>query len=72
MSDRSLTKEEIKGCGAGKGADCCLYISAGKDGILCERGTAFGDVLKWRRHQMVAQRDPTEPRPECQIFREIN
>ena len=54
-------------CGAGHGALCCKYLIAGPGGPECGR---FG-ALRWAiifKRDMVAQRDPTAPYPQCQLI----
>ncbi|MGI9295983.1 MAG: hypothetical protein ACR2PS_18525 [Pseudomonadales bacterium] len=51
-------------CGGGKGANCCVFLTAGPDGLCCER---FSE-LRWSlflNNDMTAQRKPTKPYPGC-------
>lgn len=52
-------------CGAGRGADCCIFLTAGPTGLSCER---FGG-LRWRllfqKSSMSAQREPLAFYPHC-------
>jgi len=58
----------FKRCGIGKGADCCIFLIVGRNGFECARDTSGHDTLVLRKHQgMVAQREPTEPFPGCQL-----
>ncbi len=59
---------DVRRCGAGKGADCCIFITVGKDGPCCERFTSMRDTLILKTRDMTAQRNPTEPYPECMKF----
>jgi hypothetical protein len=54
-------------CGAGLGAECCIFLTAGKDGFCCER---YGDLrftLIFKKSDMTAKREPLAPFPQCQI-----
>ena len=53
-------------CGAGKGAECCIFITAGPTGFECERFTGLRDSLIFKT--MRAERDPKEPYPLCMKF----
>jgi hypothetical protein len=56
---------DIIRCGAGKGADSCIYLVANPDGFVCER---YGN-LRWalKSRKMSAQRKPVEPYPDCML-----
>jgi hypothetical protein len=57
---------DLKMCGAGRGAECCIFLSVGGDDVHCER---FGDLRnRLIFSTMSAKRDPVEPFPACQIF----
>ena len=47
-------------CKVGQGSECCRYITAGAEGIQCEKGTAFGTIIDGRVANMVAQSDNCE------------
>lgn len=51
-------------CGAGKEAACCIFITAGVKGFVCERHTDMRHSLIFR--SMSAKRHPVKPFPECQ------
>jgi hypothetical protein len=51
-------------CGAGKGAECCRFLTVG-EGPECERFGPSRMTLIMRK--MRAQRDPAEPFPQCQL-----
>ena len=53
-------------CGAGKGAECCIFVTAGTTGFECERFTGLRDTLIFRT--MTAKRNPEEPYPLCMKF----
>jgi len=53
-------------CGAGREADCCIFITVGTDGPCCERFTVIRDDLIFKT--MHAARNPEEPYPECMKF----
>ena len=53
-------------CGAGRGRECCIFLTAGPDGFKCERFTDLRDTLIFRT--MTAERNPEEPYPLCMKF----
>lgn len=53
-------------CGAGRGADCCIFLTMGPNGPCCERFGSMRCTLIFRT--MAAKRDPATPFPECMIF----
>ena len=53
-------------CGAGKGADCCVFLTCGADGFSCERFSSMRDTLLFKT--MNAKRNPSEPYPNCMVF----
>ena len=57
-----------KKCGAGKGVDCCIFMTVGANGFECERFSALRNTLIFKKEQMVAKREPTELYPGCQIY----
>jgi len=54
-----------KKCGAGRGEDCCIFLTGGSNGFICER---FGS-LRWSLifRTMNAKREPSELYPRCQF-----
>lgn len=54
---------EPKACGAGKGDDCCVFLTVGANGFECERHSSLRWSLVFK--DMSAKRDPTEPFPQC-------
>jgi len=59
---------DLQRCGAGKGADCCIFLASGPEGVSCQR---FGELrydIIFRKEKMNAKREPTEPFPGCQLF----
>jgi hypothetical protein len=60
--------ENPAACGMGLGAECCAYMGAGVDGIMCMRETSLGPMLKEKAQagSISAQRLPERPYPECQ------
>ena len=52
-------------CGAGRGADCCIFLTMGPGGPCCERFSSMRNTLIFKK--MSAKRDPPEPFPECMI-----
>ena len=65
MKDEAVV--DFKRCGAGKGADCCIFLIAGRNGFECARDGSLYFTLVSRKTQMTAQREPTEPFPACQL-----
>ena len=78
MEDCSLAHPvpvpEPHACGAGRGAECCAFLTASSNGFECERNAPLDFTLRERaeRKEMNAQRIPPEGQqwPECMIFRE--
>lgn len=66
MQPDSAIKAEPKKCGAGKGAECCIFLMCGPKGFECAR---FGSLHAYlaARTDMHAKRNPTAPFPTCQI-----
>lgn len=54
---------DLQKCGAGKGADCCIFLTAGAGGACCERFSSLRDSLICK--DMTAKRQPTELWPDC-------
>ncbi len=52
-------------CGAGREAECCIFLTVGPNGFVCERFTS----LRWDLvlKKMSAERHPPEPYPACMI-----
>lgn len=59
-------KADLAKCGAGKGADCCIYMTASGSGFSCERFSYVRYSLIFAKSRMTAQRDPVVAYPECQ------
>lgn len=57
---------DMEKCGAGKGEECCIFLTVGGDGPCCERFTSMRDALIFK--DMNAKRNPKEPYPECMKF----
>lgn len=57
-------KPEYSGCGAGKGADCCIYLVMGFGGFECQRFGPLRNSLMFKSG-MKAQRVPEEVYPDC-------
>ena len=57
---------DLETCGAGKGDDCCIFITVGAEGPTCERFTSLRDNLIFKT--MNAKRHPEEPYPRCMKF----
>lgn len=55
---------EFKGCGGGKREKCCKFLTAGPNGLDCERFSSLRNTLIFK-NGMSAQRQPSEPYPEC-------
>jgi hypothetical protein len=65
VSEKKPIPDPIK-CGAGRGSDCCIFLSFGSNGFECERFSSLRDNLIFKT--MVAKRHPKEPYPVCMIF----
>ena len=59
--------DDPKKCGAGRGAECCIFLVAGKNGFQCQRYGEMRYSLISRKRKMIAQREPTELYPKCQL-----
>jgi len=57
---------DLHKCGAGRGADCCIFLVVGPGGPSCERFGSMRYTLLFKT--MSAKRHPSEPFPECMIF----
>ena len=59
-------------CGGGRGSECCIFMTAGSDGLECERnGPAHGFIIKTATNpvnEWTSKRQPTEPYPSCMKF----
>ena len=57
-------------CGAGRGFECCIFLTVGTDGFVCERDGMLHAMLSNRnaRGEMVARREPNEVWPGCMKF----
>lgn len=53
-------------CGAGMGAECCIFLTLGTGGFQCERFSDMRDTLLFRT--MNSKRNPPEPFPDCMKF----
>lgn len=60
-------KADFEKCGAGKGADCCIFFGTSVIGPECLRFSNSHRSLVSRKAQMIAQREPTEHYPDCQL-----
>jgi hypothetical protein len=58
---------DLQRCGAGKGEECCKFLTAGPGGLVCERFGQFRNTLLFK-NDMTAKREPVELFPACQIF----
>lgn len=58
---------DLKKCGAGKGKQCCIFLSVGRNGPDCERHGSLRFDIIMRKEKMNAKREPTEPYPKCQL-----
>ena len=54
---------DLKACGAGKGDDCCIFLTVGPEGPCCERFSSLRNSLIFKT--MRAKREPPEPYPDC-------
>lgn len=53
-------------CGAGRGADCCIFLVCGANGFECQRHGSMRYSLIFKT--MTAKRSPTAPFPKCMTF----
>ncbi len=59
---------DFKKCGAGREADCCIFLVGGGKGAECARFTDLHNTLAMRAaNGMAAQRAPTAEFPACQL-----
>lgn len=56
-----------KKCGAGQGENCCIFLTAGANGFECGRFGSIRWSIIFRKERMVAQRDPVQLFPNCQL-----
>lgn len=56
-------------CGAGRGADCCKYLTVGPSGFECERFGNLRHLLRFKS-DMIAKRDPIRMFPQCFLPKE--
>lgn len=64
---KNLTKDDARGCGMGRGADCCIFLVVGADGFECARESDMAGALVARQPEMTSKRMPTAPIPECRL-----
>ncbi|MDD5290399.1 MAG: hypothetical protein PHT40_04385 [Patescibacteria group bacterium] len=55
-----------KKCGAGKGSECCIFLTKSK-GFTCERFGSLRNRLIFLKDSMHAKREPTAMFPKCQL-----
>ena len=73
-TDRKILEEvggivpipDLVRCGAGRGNECCIFLTISGNGSCCERYGSMRDTLIFRT--MTAERNPVEPYPECMKF----
>lgn len=53
-------------CGAGKGAACCIFLTASARGCECVRHQSFRYTMQARAEKMHAKRQPVRLFPACQ------
>ena len=63
---------DLHKCGAGLGAECCIFLTGGSEGPTCERGGPLQFMLEQRARSgdMNARRIPAREQkwPDCMIF----
>jgi hypothetical protein len=59
---------DIKRCGAGRGAECCAFLTLTGAREECQRHTSLRWAILFRVKDMNAKRTPTEPYPACMKF----
>lgn len=52
-------------CGMGKGASCCIFLTAGPGGFECERFSSLRSTLIAKAKDMTAKRHPAVAFPAC-------
>jgi hypothetical protein len=55
-----------KKCGAGRGKECCIFLTVGSNGFNCERFSSMRNSLIFRT--MNSERSPAENYPDCMKF----
>lgn len=60
-------KADLKRCGAGRGEQCCIFLTVGMDGPECARHTGLRTTILVHARGMNAQRYPLEMYPNCQL-----
>lgn len=58
---------DLEKCGAGRGAECCIFLAVGANGSECARFGALRWSIIFRKEKMNARREPKEPYPQCQL-----
>ncbi len=56
-----------KKCGAGREADCCIFLVVGPKGFECERFGSLRFTLIFKKDTMHAKREPTALFPRCYL-----
>lgn len=54
-----------KRCGAGRGAECCIFLTVGPKGFECERFSSLRYTLMFKKDSMNAKREPLPLYPGC-------
>ena len=60
-------KADAHKCGAGRGAECCIWLVVNGDGFQCERHSDLRYMLIFKS-DMISKREPSESYPSCQKF----
>lgn len=66
MEAEIKAQADFKKCGAGQGAECCIFLISGTDGAECARFGGLHSILV-SRTDMTARRQPAQEFPECQL-----
>jgi len=56
---------DLKRCGAGRSADCCIFLTIGPRGAECARFSSLRYTLIFKKDTMTAKREPTTLYPGC-------
>ena len=54
-------------CGSGRGGECCIFLTHGPRGFVCERFGPMRYELIFKKEKMNAKREPAALFPACQL-----
>lgn len=67
MSFEMTAIADFDRCGGGRGAECCIWLTVGRDGYCCERFGPLHTMIIGRSKTWSAKRKPVQPFPDCQL-----